>query len=95
MKGCVPVKAIKVFLVVLFLAFSSGCSSDEQSKGANDSSISNEEAVQRWEYEFLPVGSFYDDDTLSKFNELGKEGWELVLNHDGRNFIFKRPLTVE
>ena len=46
---------------------------------------------QKWEYKLVPsnlIISIMQD----KFNQLGKEGWELVAADSKGGYIFKRPI---
>ena len=46
--------------------------------------------MQRWEYKVTKVNFVQElEDAL---NELGDEGWELVLVDEYLNLVFKRPL---
>lgn len=45
--------------------------------------------VERWEYTHLYIQFRDDKKTLAKANELGREGWELIIV-DGADYWFKR-----
>ena len=52
-----------------------------------------EEAVNAWEYKVAPVSYFRHQRTEKVLNELGEQGWELVVVQPGSDpvGIFKRP----
>ena len=58
----------------------------------------DQDEVLRWEYKVVrathrSTGNMDAGDLTAQFNELGKDGWELVLYIEPQMFLtFKRPL---